>query len=323
MSVLLLPDLGDLFRLYPQLNAATITELIQAQGQGKAPLYWVNSDPEHPLHDAFSALGWQVEVLPGVQPSDEEDHAKLREYLNYYPQGRERISRAARLEHEFAAHFQQPLTIQRALGPELQEAAAQYHAAVRQELDEGPGTFWRQRRLDELTERLATATGILIAPLDDLHEFRQRLDAQWPDVDSFVPGEASRLRALANRAWQLNEEDDWNSLVEALEREQGDSVTPKAELDAAAANIYLATGQLEPARTLLERAAHGLQGQLPRSLPGLVLARLGQVRDLQGERDLAERTYRAVLALSFVPHIARETAQHGLERPFVLQDATE
>jgi hypothetical protein len=43
------------------------------------------------------------------------------------------------------------------------------------------------------------------------------------------------------------------------------------------------------------------------------------VRDAQGERDLALRTYRAALALNFAPQAAREAAQAGLDSAFTLE----
>ena len=150
-----------------------------------------------------------------------------------------------------------------------------------------------------------------LVALDDLPGLLERLpQASLPDAAHFAPGESSRLRALADRALLLQGGDDLSALLAALERETGDRLTPKAELQYAAAGIHLAVGDLPSARSLLEAAAHGLTNE--RSLPGLVLARLGQVRDAQGERDLATRTYRAVLALNFAPKVAREAAQVGL-----------
>jgi tetratricopeptide (TPR) repeat protein len=148
-------------------------------------------------------------------------------------------------------------------------------------------------------------------------------DARLPDLTAFAPGETSRLRALADRAWQLREDDGLNALLAALERETGDAVTPGAELSAAAASIYLAVGELAAARELLERAAHALTDDMPRSLAGLTLARLGQVRDAQGDRELATRTYRAVLALNHAPAVARTAAEAGLKEPFRLNLDTE
>jgi hypothetical protein len=49
-----------------------------------------------------------------------------------------------------------------------------------------------------------------------------------------------------------------------------------------------------------------------------VLSRLGQVRDLQLERDMAVRAYRAALGLAWLPLEARQVCESGLERPFVL-----
>ncbi|MCD0163495.1 hypothetical protein IHN63_19580, partial [Deinococcus sp. 6YEL10] len=65
--------------------------------------------------------------------------------------------------------------------------------------------------------------------------------------------------------------------------------------------------------------AHALTDDLPRSLPGLVLARLGQVRDALGDRELAQRTYRAVLALNHAPQVARDAATAGLNEAFRLE----
>ena len=317
--LLLLPDLGDLLRLQPQYNAATVTELLAAAGERE--VWWASSpDPEHPLRDALPAAGVTVRELP-LPDWDwaDAEHEQLITFLNMYPQGRERLQSAARAEAEFAARLGEPLTPADLLGGPLLSAAREYHAATAAALSEGPGTRWHARRLDELAALAAELSGVLLAPLDDLPGLLDRLPgAALLEVSGFVPGEASRVRALADRAWQLNEEDDPAALLAALERETGDRVTPRAELDAATANLYFASGELEAARGWLERAAHALPPEHPRSLAGLVLARLGQVRDALGDRDLARRTYQAVLALNFAPAVAREVAAVGLKTPFVL-----
>ena len=58
----------------------------------------------------------------------------------------------------------------------------------------------------------------------------------------------------------------------------------------------------------------------PYLLPGLLLARLGQLRDLAGRRDRALQAYRGVLALAWAPHEARAAARAGLEAPFAAAD---
>ena len=334
----LLPDLGDLLRTQPQYNAATVTELLAALGERE--VWWATSpDPEHPLRDALPAAGITVRDLPlpdwtgtdangansnGADSNGADaDHEQLLSFLRRYPQGRERLQAAAQAEAVFAARLGEPLTPAAVFGP-LLTAAREYHAATAAALGEGPGTRWHARRLDEVAALAAELSGVLLAPLDDLPGLLDRLPgAALPEspgfsLPDFSPGEASRLRALADRAWSLREEDDPAALLAALERESGDRVTPRAELDAAAANLYFAAGDLPAARFWLERAAHALPPEHPRSLAGLVLARLGQVRDALGERDLARRTYQAVLALNFAPAVAREVAAAGLETPFVL-----
>lgn len=325
MTLTLLPDLGDLWRLHPQFNAGTLVEVLRWLGEREV-LWASGADPDHPLRDALPAAQFGVrelalpELSPGAEAAAEADHAQLQAFLQQYPQGRDRLREAGRAEQTFAALLTAPLTPQRALGDEVQQAARAYHAAIRQTLGEGPGTRWRERRLAALAAALSGQTGAALVALDDLPELLTRLPgARQPDLAAFEPGETSRLRALADRAWQLREDDDLGALLDALGRESGDAVTPRSELDAAAAGIHLAVGDLGRARSLLERAAHGLTGGLPRSLPGLVLARLGQVRDAQGDRELAQRTYRAVLALGYVPAVARAAAEAGLREAFRLE----
>ncbi|MFB9992142.1 hypothetical protein ACFFLM_09240 [Deinococcus oregonensis] len=318
MTLTLLPDIGDLLRLSPQYNAGTVVELLQFLGASE--VWWATgSDPDHPLRDALPAARIGIrDVAPDWAWADAE-YQQLTTFLNQYPQGRERLRAAGQAERALSAALTEPMSAVRAISPEFLDAARAYHAAIRTALDEGPGTRWQERRLSESAAAVQGQSGVVLAALDDLPGLQALLpDSTWPDLTSFVPGELSRVRALADRAWQLNEGDDLGALLAALDREPGNAVTPKAELDAAAASIHLAVGDLATARALLERAAHGLS-DLPRSLPGLTLARLGQVRDAQGDRDLAVRTYRAVLALNHAPAIARETAEAGLKVPFGLE----
>lgn len=324
VTLTLIPDLGDLLRLHPQYNAGTVVEVIRVLGVREV-LWATSDDPDHPLRDALPAAG--IAIQEGFTEDwawAEAEYDQFLDFLKLYPQGRERLRGAGRAEGEFAALLGTPMSAARLLDSEVLDAAAGYHEAQRTLLDEGPGTLWRERRLTALAGRLSGQVGVVVAPLDDLPDLLTRLPGSaLPDLSTFTPGETSRLRALADRAWQLREEDDLNALLEALSRETGDRVTPKAELDAAAASLYLAVGDLAAARELLERAAHGLTDEVPRSLAGLVLARLGQVRDALGERDLAQRTYRAVLALNHAPQIARETAEAGLKEAFALQVSDE
>ncbi|WP_425145335.1 hypothetical protein [Deinococcus sp.] len=321
MSLLLLPDLGDLLRLHPQYNAATLVELLW--GLETRDLLWLSGpDPDHPARDTLAAAGIGVTEGAPDWAWAEAEHQALLAFMRQYPQGRARVQAAQEAERRLeGALTAGPLTLARLTSPELLGELEELQRAVAAALDEGPGTRWQAKRLDTLAQAAQGHSGAALVALDDLPGLLARLPgARLPDAGSFgasVPGEASRLRALADRAELLHDNDDLSALLAALERETGDALTPMAELRYAAAGIYLAVGDLKSARALLESAAHALKNE--RSLPGLVLARLGQVRDAQGERDLATRTYRAVLALSFAPQVARETAQAGLETAFALE----
>lgn len=319
MSLVLVPDLGDLFRVQPQFNAGTVVEMLRSLGASR--VFWASGpDADHPLRDALPAAG--IEIVEGFAPDwawAQADQDKLAEYLQQYPQGRERLRAAGNAERAFTEVLTSPLSPATVLGEAVTQAIRTYHDTTREQLDEGPGTVWREKRLGELVKALEGQSGAVIVPLDDIPRLLELLpDAHTPDLSSFQPGETSRLRALADRAWQLREDDDLNALLDALTRETGDRVTPKAELDAAAASIYFAAGELTAAREMLEKAAHALTDDLPRSLAGLTLARLGQVRDALGDRELAQRTYRAILALNYAPQVAREVAEAGLKEPFQL-----
>ncbi|RJF71577.1 hypothetical protein D3875_08320 [Deinococcus cavernae] len=319
MTLLLVPDLGDLFRLQPQFNAGTVVEVLRSLGASRV-LWASGPDADHPLRDALPAAG--IEIVEGFAPDwawAQADQDKLAEYLQQYPQGRERLRAAGHSERVFAEVLSAPLSPATVLGEGVMQAVRTYHDTLREQLDEGPGTVWREKRLGELVKALEGQSGAVLVPLDDLPRLLELLPgAGTPDLTTFQPGETSRLRALADRAWQLGEDDDLNALLDALTRESGDAVTPKAELDAAAASIYFAAGELTAAREMLEKAAHALTDDLPRSLAGLTLARLGQVRDALGERELAQRTYRAILALNYAPQVARDVAEAGLKAPFQL-----
>lgn len=318
MPLILLPDLGDLLRLSPQYNAATLVEV--ARELGASQVWWASGpDPDHPARDSFGAARLTVHEAAPDWAFAEAEYQQLLEFMPQYPQGKVRLRAAAEAEGELADLLAEPMTLGKVTAPETLDVARRYHAALAGALGEGPGTRHQARRLDKLAERLSGQEGTVLAALDDLPGLLERLpQATLPHLPHFQPGEASRLRALADRAGQLREDDDLDALIGALGRETGDAVTPLAELDYHAGGIYLATGDLESARSLLEKAAHGLS-DLPRSLPGLVLARLGQVRDAQGERDLARRSYQAVLALNFAPEVARETARAGIETVFVME----
>ncbi|NJK46277.1 MAG: hypothetical protein HC933_20340 [Pleurocapsa sp. SU_196_0] len=142
---------------------------------------------------------------------------------------------------------------------------------------------------------------------------------ELPDLNGFQPGDASRFRAVVDRAYRLEPDDDLDALVHGLLEldASADMVEARLALEArfAASGVYLSVGDLDSARDLLEAVSQG-QFERPSYLPGFVLVRLGQVRDLMGERPRAIAAYRAALALAYCPLEARTMAESGLLEPF-------
>lgn len=343
--MLLVATLGALHARHPAYNARTALELARhllarEAGAGSLVLAGVSSsdwgsgawrDLDDPLLFALDDDRLPVVALGPQWTWAEQERAQLSEFLGQFDRGRERLRQAARLEAPLREALARPLDAAAAHAPDLLEAVREYHAGLAATLDEGPGTAHRVRRLAELGRALAPAElegAVVLAPLDDLPALSELPGARLPDAAdlvSFRPGEASRARALVDRAYLLEESDDLDALARGLLALDGppDSPLGRLALEArfAASGLYLAVGDLESARDLLEAVSQG-QYDRPAYLPGFVLARLGQVRDLQGERELAVRAYLAALALAWLPAEARRVAEFGLAAPFALDSQT-
>ncbi len=316
----LLADLGDLLRFHPAYNSATLVELARHAAPDSRTLLWSTPDDlEHPARFAFESSGYALEPLYPDWHWAELEQQSLFRILGQYKGGKERLNGVRDLERELYTRLTAPLTAQTVYSSEFLNAVRDHHGQVAALLEEGPATAHRQSRLEALTNMLENREGIALVSLDDVAELLERLPTtRLPALEGFAPGESSRLRALADRALRLEENDDLAALLNAMMREDGDLLTPRAELEYAASGAYLSVGDLNSAKTLLEQAGHA-QLEHPRYLFGLVYARLGQVRDALGDREGALRAYRATLALSYAPQAALEVAQKGLSEPFKLE----
>ncbi len=314
-------------------NAQTVLEIMRFLGRPRAILTnssageWSDGswrDLENPLYHAL--YDDEVEITPVGEDWAwaELERDQMLEFLNQYPQGKARLRELHPLETTLREALSRPMDAHMVHSPELLEVVRSYHDAAAQLLEDGPGTAHRKLRLERLFARLEDAVwddAVVIAPLDDLPALLTFPGAELPNLTDFKPGEASRFRAVVDRAYRLEETDDLDALVHQLLELDGppDSALGRIALEArfAASGVYLAVGDLESARDLLDAVSMG-QFDAPAYLPGFVLARLGQVRDLMGERDRAVRAYRAALGLSWLPKEAKAVAQTGLETPFVM-----
>jgi hypothetical protein len=330
----LIADLGALHARYPTYNAQTVLEILRQVGASKVilpsitPQIWTSGawrDLEHPVLFALDDERMPVQAVATDWTWAELEQDKMLEFLKMYPQGLERLRELRRAELDLKDMLERPLDAFSIHGlmPELPvfESVRTFHAQSAAILEEGPGTAHRKRRLEELAVKLETfKDAVVLTPLDDLPDLLE-MGFKTLNLEGFKPGVASRFRAVVDRAYSLIENDDLDTLVHSLLELDGapDSALGRIALEArfAASGVYLAVGDLESARDLLEAVAMG-QFDRPAYLPGFVLSRLGQVRDLMNERQHAIRAYTAALALQWLPISAKAVAQSGLETPFVL-----
>lgn len=324
MQITLLPLLGAWHLRYPAYNTESVLELTRA------------ADPEvvvlGPLPPpALATPGWQdtpeialpgavpwaqrrgVRLEPGMTASPDPDaEADFRRYTALYPQTRELLmSLDARLR-PLGDLLPQPLTLRR-IWEEVVPLLGEYQREREAAFGDGPGTDWWRERTGALATRIRALTEARVTVLASAEQLPFLLGALAESADVLTPHDAptndrTRERALLDIAFRGDAADPGRLIAQL--RELGG-----AEARFHEANLLLTHGHLAEALALLEGAANG-DFSAPYYLPGYLLARLGQVRDLTGDRRGAERAYRGVLALDWVPLDAREAAQAGLAGPF-------
>ena len=309
-------------------NAQTVMELLRFCESSSVvltdvePAVWTSGvwrDLDNPVLFALEDAGVRVTAIGEDWSAAVLEQAQMLEFLKQFPLGRSRLQQlggADRALHEILERPQDALGVHSV----WLEAVREYHAASLAALEEGPGTAHRAQRIAGIVKRLKDCPpdALVIAPLDDVPALLEA-GLELLDLNGFQAGEMSRFRAVVDRAYRLESGDDLDALVHGLLEldAPADTVLARMALEArfAASGLYLSVGDLESARDLLEAVSQG-QFERPSYLPGFVLTRLGQVRDLMNERPRAVAAYRAALALTFCPLEAREVAQKGLLEPF-------
>jgi len=180
-------------------------------------------------------------------------------------------------------------------------------------LEEGPATNWQRTRTRALADRILNINedniAVLVA-IDDYPLLKEELEkkADLPELSRIKVNKKSQQRALMDYAFRT-EVANAEQLVEQL------SEIDSAEAGYHIANIMLANGELEQAYQTILEASKGNFSE-PYYLPGYLLARLGQIYDLKGNRKMALKSYQGVLAIDYAPKEAIEAAKQGLEEPF-------
>jgi hypothetical protein len=267
----------------------------------------------------LSVVPWarrrRVALEAGMAASPDPDaEADFRRYAALYAQTREQLRDLDAQLQPLDALLPQPLTLPR-IWDEVIPLLGEYQRARERAFEDGPGTDWWRARLGSLAGRIGALSVERVTVLAGAEQLPLLLEllGEVPGAELRLPrtapsSEAVRRRALLDVAFRGDAADP-GRLIAQLRELDG------AEARFHEANLLLSHGHLSEALELLEAASRG-DFSAPYYLPGYLLARLGQLRDLSGDRDGATRAYRGVLALDWAPPEASEAARSGLGAPF-------
>ncbi len=322
----LVPLSGPWHLRHPRWNVVTVRDALEAL----APDVVVTSalppafddDPAWPSTDEV-ALPWTLVAWGrarrtpvrgvGAPPPVPDAEADLRRYLDAFPAARAELDAARRTLAPLETLLPLPLDLPRLLGEVVPPLAED----LRQRLEafgDGPATSWRAERAALAVERALAAGGRRPAWLVELDLWPavvaalEEAGVAWSPIDPPPVSPAARRRSLLDVAWRGETPDPAGLLAQLREGDEPEAGYLEAQ-------VLLAHDHPAEALDVLERVSQG-DFREPYLLPGSLLARLGQLRDLAGRRDRALQAYRGVLALSWAPAAAREAALAGLERPF-------
>ena len=250
--------------------------------------------------------------MEGMLPSPDPDaEADFRRYTASYPQTRDQWAALDAQLGPLNELLPQPLTLRR-IWEEVTPLLAAYQRDREAAFGDGPGTDWWRERARELGERIRArpeARVTVLASVEQVPFLGEALGGEGLELPRDAPAtDRVRERALLDVAFRGDAADP-GRLIAQLRELSG------AEARFHEANLLLTHGHLAEALEVAEGAARG-DFSAPYYLPGYLLTRLGQLRDLTGDRAGAVRAYRGVLALEWVPPDAREAAQKGMAAPF-------
>ncbi|UCH24779.1 MAG: hypothetical protein JSV66_12615 [Trueperaceae bacterium] len=323
--VSLIPLMGPFHLHYPLYNAVSVRDTVKAFTPDGLATTALNPG-------AFANPGWQdtpelalpLSVVPwarshglaleavGEPSPDPTASTDFVRYLREYAGERNLLSEIEGAGRAVEALLGEALTLER-IFDELLPAVRSYHELREDRFGDGPGTDWLRARANAMAERILALPGRRLAVLAGVDELPFLQDALGDQIERVVPpqvslSEAARRRGLLDFAFRLDVSEPGNVIAQLRELNN-------AEARYLEANLLFANGHAAEALELLEQTSQG-DFSSPYYLPGYLLARLGQLRDLASDRSGALRAYRGVQALEYAPPEAREAAERGLEEPF-------
>jgi hypothetical protein len=325
MELFVLPLMGPWHLRYPAYNAVTVRDYLAAvepeavaitalPENGMARPDWQDT-PEVAL--PLAVVPWararnlplHLVFEPSPDPAAERD---FKRYLEAYPQARDRLYEVEAALGPLPGLLEESLDLGRIFSevvPLLREAQFLKEGYF----EDGPGTDWLRARAKTMAGRILAVRAdrlAVLASVDHLPLLAEALsnEAEITPIPTVSRSEEARVRSLLDLAFRGDAAEPSNLIAQLRELD-----LPEARYHEA--NLLLVHGHIAEALELLEETSRG-DFSAPYFLPGYLLARLGQLRDLAGQREAARRAYRAVRALDWAPQEALQAATIGLERPF-------
>ena len=326
MQLCLIPLLGPFHLRYPAYNAITVRNMLRGVAPDALAITalekgfqtqarWQDT-PEMVL--PLSVIPWakrqNVPVYGVFEPSPDPDALEdFRRYGLEYPQVGQQLAQVDALLRPLQDLLDKPLTLGR-IRDEVLPVVCEHQLRREEMFEDGPATDWLHERtrvmarkiLDLPHERVA-----VLVSIDHLPFLETALNGKAELIQADLPeaSEESRERSLLDFAFRADEVSEPGNLIAKL-RTLGMSEARYHE-----ANLLLSNAHAAEALETLKTLTNGNFSE-PYYLPGYALARLGQLYDLSEQRAAALRSYRGVLALSYAPLEALETARRGLNEPF-------
>lgn len=331
-SLTLIPLMGPWHLRHPRWNVVTVRNALDALAPAPVLVWTTALPPDYARDPGWRdtdelALPWTVApwaarrgtALRGIAAPGAEDAPDFERYLAAYPQARAPLDASRNALRPLHDVLPLALDLPRILAEVVPPLADDLQVRLAA-FGDGPGTGWRMRRARAAAERIAadlrdagSPRCAVLVEVDLWPALTQELDAAglaWSPPDPPPVTADARTRSLLDVAWRGEAAD-----VAGLLGQLGE--LDLAEARFLQAQLLLTHDHAAEALDVLEGAANG-DFREPYLLPGLLLARLGQLRDLAGRRDRALQAYRGALALEWAPADARAAAEAGLRAPFAL-----
>ncbi len=328
MNIYLIPTMGSLHLRYPSYNALSVSDLLsQYNPESIAITSLSKNEYDKPQWQDSPEIVLPLAVMPWAkkrgldvhfvkEPSpDAKAYQDFRRYAQNHPDLQNKLYQSEIVLRPLEELLSQALSIGRIL-KELVPIIYESQKLEEELLEEGPATNWRRSRSKTMAKRILAiarqSVAVLVA-IDDYPFLKEELEKEANIIETkkIAASPAAKQRSLLDFAFRT-EVANPEELLESLEA----IASPEAYYHMG--NILLHNGHFDAALEKLVAASKTDFSQ-PYFLAGYLLARLGQVYDLQGNRNMAQKSYRGGLEFDYAPKDAITAAQEGLAQAFKAQ----